>query len=320
MLACACTPARKKVTGDIVRSIHFDGNGRFFSGHNDYQLQGAMSQGDSSFGIATFPLNYIAKPVTLDRDVLQVDSFRLETWYAENGWFDARFLGWEVHQIRKQRPERAGMVRILGHVEPGIPSTIRNFTINGADSATHRVFASTIKRTGSVQEGGQFSMLLTDTTKESLLTMFSNNGFPYATVDIDVVAYPDEHVVDVVFDVDPGITARFGEITVEGDDAIPARIVRQTVQMEAVSAKDIAKNFFAEDAPASKDEPKAKGRRGRRSSFFKAEKKQRGNLTAVHRDAPSELRSRHAYILPPPKKNTTSRNRTCGHDIKSVAL
>ena len=53
-------------------------------------------------------------------------------------------------------------------------------------------------------------------------------------------------------------------------------LIRMTVQMEAVSAKDIAKNFFAEDAPAAKDEPKAKGRRGRRSSFFKAEKKQRG--------------------------------------------
>ena len=49
--------------------------------------------------------------------------------------------------------------------------------------------------------------------------------------------------------------------------------MRQTVQMEAVSAKDIAKNFFAEDAPP-KDGGAAKPKAGgRRASFFKADKR-----------------------------------------------
>lgn len=237
-----CTSARQKVQGDIVRSIHFDGNGTFLSGQNDYQLQGAMEQGDSSFGIATFPLNYLAKPVTLNNAALSRDSYRLETWYAQNGWFDAKFQGWEVHQIRRQSFKRAGMVRLLGHVDPGQPSLVNTFNINGIQGAAQRVFASTIQRTGSLQPGGQFSMVAVEYTKGQMLELFANNGYPYARIEESVRAQPEVHSVDVTFDVAAGIPSRFGEITIEGNQAIDPLIVRETLPFDTgdtFSAKEL---------------------------------------------------------------------------------
>lgn len=225
----ACTPARREVQGNIVRSIHFDGNGSFFSGNNDYQLQGAMEQDDSSFGIATFPLNYLARPAVLDRTVLARDAYRLETWYAEHGWFDARFEGWEVHQIRRQSFKRAGMVRVLGHVDPGRPSLIREFIIDGADSAATRVFTSSIQRTGSIQKGGQFDLETVEYTRDELLTLFRNNGYPYASVTTEVAAYPEDYVADVIFHVNAGIPARLGAIEVVGAEAVDPEVVLETL-------------------------------------------------------------------------------------------
>ena len=49
-------------------------------------------------------------------------------------------------------------------------------------------------------------------------------------------------------------------------------LIRMTVQMEAVSAKDIASTFFSEEEKKGAPAKKA-GKRGRRSSFFKKDKK-----------------------------------------------
>src|SRR5690606_39009132 len=96
--AIACTPARRKVQTDVVAGIAFRGNdGPFLDfAQSDYTLASAMEQKNSATLVRVFPMMYWVEPVAFEPDALDRDAWRIEVWYAHHGWFDARFLGWEV--------------------------------------------------------------------------------------------------------------------------------------------------------------------------------------------------------------------------------
>ena len=145
----ACTPARREVRGDLITQVRFEGNGGPFSGHNDYQLRSQLEQERSGFGALLFPLMYVARPAVLNPSALDLDAWRIEVWYAHHGWFDARFHGWAIHEIRARGRKRSAVVEATGLVEPGPLSVYREFEIEGLDRTT-TLFANSVRRTGFV--------------------------------------------------------------------------------------------------------------------------------------------------------------------------
>jgi outer membrane protein assembly factor BamA len=223
-LAAACTPARREVETDLVARIQFDGNGGPLSGHNDYQLQSQMEQAESSFGALLWPMMYFARPAAFDRDALDRDAFRLEVWYAHNGWFDARFDGWTLRKIRNQGKRRAAALAITGHIDPGPASMFGELTITGLDK-TSEIFGRTIRRIGYIQPASQFNLESVYLTRDRMIQVLRDRTRAYAEVDVDIVANPEERIVDVTFAVDPGPVTRFGPITVQGNEVVPTQVI-----------------------------------------------------------------------------------------------
>ncbi|MEZ4318218.1 MAG: BamA/TamA family outer membrane protein [Myxococcota bacterium] len=230
IVLAACTPARKKVRGDIVRRIHFEGNGGALSGHNDYQLRRALEQDASAFGLKMFPLTYFIDPKLLNRDFLVKDAYRLEVWYAHHGWFDARFTGWTLKRIRRSREKKAGVVDVYGYVDPGAPSLVRAYDVTGAEGAAGGL-ARTILRTGYLKQKRQFDLELAELDRAELETTLRRRGYAYATVDLQSDAYPAEHAVDVTLTVTPGILANNGPITIVGNKNIRTRFITQNLRL-----------------------------------------------------------------------------------------
>jgi len=240
VLLAACVPARRKVQTDVVKAIGFRGNGGFFDfSQGDYALMGAMEQKDSSFGVTVFPMMYWVHPVAYDPVALDHDGWRLEVWYAHHGWLDARFLGWEVIRMRPRRSDMAGVVRIVAHVDPGPPSLVRAYSIDGLDKPLYRQFRNTILRTGDVHEGTRFDLDAVDETKASLLTLLGDHGFPYARAQAKLDAYPGDHAVDVTLKADPGILSHFGEIRVHGNDAVRGGVIRDSLTFQSGALYDV---------------------------------------------------------------------------------
>jgi translocation and assembly module TamA len=231
-LTLACTPARREVRGDILRTIRFEGNGGPLSGQNDYQLAGAMAQRESPFGVATWPFIYTADPVALDRDLLPDDARRIEVWYAHNGWFNAKFLGWQLTRQRAVQARRAGMVELVGHVAPGELSTFRRVELEGLESRALKVFGDVAVRTGYVFADDAFNLESVDLTAESLRATLTHHGYPWARVTPRMEAYPDEHVVDVTFVAEPGTRSVFGPIEVTGVEHVDEAVVRDALAFE----------------------------------------------------------------------------------------
>ena len=226
-----CTSARKKVRGDIVRRVQFEGNGGALSGNNDYQLRKAMEQSATAFGLRTFPLMYFIDPQLLNRAYLVRDAYRLEVWYAHHGWFDAQFHGWSIRRIKRSSARKAGMVDVIGRVVPGRPSTVRSIRVEGAEGAVGAL-ARTILRTGYLKEGTQYDLETAEIERAQLEQLLQERGYAYAQVDVLADAYPEAFAVDVTLTVEPGILARVGPITITGNEHVATRFIEQNLQLE----------------------------------------------------------------------------------------
>lgn len=228
--AAACSPARKEVDGNIVRRVRFEGNGWLLSGNNDLQLRGQMEQKHSAYGLLTWPFIYTVNPEVLHPELLPRDAYRLEVWYAHHGWFDAQVRGWEVQRLRRRTEQRAGVVDIRGFVDPGPPSTVRTLTIDGLD-ANLRVLGNSVLRNAPIREGDQFDLGLVDATKKLLLDRMHNLSRAYATAEVDISVDANANAVDITFHVTPGIAAKYGEITILGNETIPKLYIQQNLSI-----------------------------------------------------------------------------------------
>lgn len=232
----ACTPARREVRTDIVRRVRFEGNGGAFSGQNDLQLRTPMEQRQSPPLTLTWPFMYWTEPVPLSVDTLATDARRLEVWYAEHGWFDARVLGWEVRRLRLRSDDRAGVVDVIGHVATGTPSSLREVVVDTTGSRGSRTVIDAAMRRAPLEPGDPFTLDAVEATRAAIIEEAQDNTFAYARVDLAVDAFPESTDVDVRITVEPGISARFGEVRVHGLERIDPELVRNALGFESGEA------------------------------------------------------------------------------------
>ena len=224
----ACSPARREAETDIVRSIRFDGNGGPLSGHNDYQLRAQLEQETSAAGVLVWPLTYWVEPKQLNYRLLERDAFRLEMWYANHGWFDSVMEGWEIRRVRKARRRREGVLDIVGKIDPGPQSIVRDVEFSGL-SRTQQILAKTVARTGALRKGDPFSLDSAYHNRDRLLELLHDHAHAYAKVELSVDAYPPEKRVDLHYAVEPGMTTSIGSIEVVGNEKIKAEHIRKSL-------------------------------------------------------------------------------------------
>lgn len=201
-----------------VKHIGFDGNGTVGTGRSDYNLRTAMQQPQSK----RFAWLLKSRRTYLDKDTLELDAWRLETWYAHNGYFDATFRGWDVETIRPGgdravlfwRPPKNAVVRVHGLVEEREPSMVRSVDYVGMDIIGKPLLAS-IRRSAALQEGATFNVDAMKSSEAAATAELQERSYAHAKVTTKVDVYPGEKAVDVVFEAETGPSCTFGEVTVQ---------------------------------------------------------------------------------------------------------
>jgi len=239
--------AHRPDLSERVGRVRFDGNGSLLEGTSDFHLRQAMEQEKGSWSTFIFKRN----AVPLDRRTLTADAWRIELWYAHHGYFDASFLGWDVRQRRRERRRRPAVLDITGRVEQGEPSLVRSLSFEGLDLGGGGVHRRYIELHSDVLEGERFSLEAVHSTAALVRSWLQEHGHAWVEVYPKVDAYPEEHVVDVHFRVEPGVACRFGEVSVHGDEAVPELFVRDQVEVrtgrpyKASSLAETRRNLFA---------------------------------------------------------------------------
>ncbi len=178
----------------------------------------------------------LVEPAWIDRDLLDEDAWRLEVWYANQGYFDARFLGWEILPKGNQRKAlRRHLVR--GHVDEGEPSKIRAITTQGIEKLGRPLKSRIGKILGGgvgaeVDSGDVFTYADWQDALDELRALLGERSYAHARVDGEVAVYPDEHAVDLSVTIDHGPFSEFGPVTIEGLRKVPEHLVRAQVTIE----------------------------------------------------------------------------------------
>jgi len=237
-----------------VRSIEFEEQRRFLRGirgTSDYTLRTAMSQKSSPLGAHFL---HVVEREQLDLNVLEADARRLELWYAHHGFFDARFLGWEIRTVRPARQWRTlihrnwepypEVVKIRGMIREGPASTVRSVRFEGLEDVP--ALAGAVRRRTSATVGERFDLEVHRQTIQAVQGILQNASFARAEVEGEVHAHPEERAVDLVYRVSgvgAGKACQFGEVTIEGAERVPMALVEEAVRVEsgrAFSSKSLS--------------------------------------------------------------------------------
>jgi outer membrane protein assembly factor BamA len=213
----------------VVKSISFKGNSGFF-GVPDSKLRNAMEQSQSA---GMWWLRPADRAQVLDRKVLSKDAWRIETWYANNGYFNTSVTGWDVITLQEGNPakDRPRVVKVVGYVSEGSPTTIRKIKWRGLKK-TGSAFVDLARKKAALKPGEVFTIGAVDETEGMLLNQLHDLSFGFATVSTSVQAFPEEGVVDVTVTAKTGPACRFGAISITGDYDIPEAFVRAEVTIK----------------------------------------------------------------------------------------
>ncbi len=248
-----CASRKSPAQGESIHRIHFEGNGRSLNGTSDYNLRTAMVQGHNP------PLTGLLRPqnrrVYLNRQELMTDGWRIETWYAHRGYFDASFEGWHVNEIRG--PVRFGpwnaprKVEIIGHVNEGPASTVRSIHWDGLDTTGDAPLRGLLIRKIPLREGERFDLDYIEDSRDLVLGALHERSHALARVDITVEAFPAEQAVDIRVAAIPGPHCRFGAVQLVGSYRAPEHKIQDAISIRegerytASALGDTQKALFA---------------------------------------------------------------------------
>jgi outer membrane protein assembly factor BamA len=240
VVACGKQPP-PDTTRATVRRIAFRGNGDGQAGSkwtllrsaSDFSLRAAMDQEQNP------PLVNLIKPrvrrVFLDRQTLELDAWRIETWYAHHGYFDARVLGWDVRRLRKERHRlgfhRPETVRIVGQVKQGQPSVVDRITWEGFEALGGPMIAY-LRQNAAIAEGQRFEIDSLRETEGLALQRLQEQGYAYARLETEVEVDAESHTVSIRLVADPGPVCTFGDVQVSGELPVLRRYVDDEVRIE----------------------------------------------------------------------------------------
>jgi translocation and assembly module TamA len=222
MLCCTLLGCAARRAGDVVGRVTFDGN------DPPPGLSGLLApQTDRALRTAIqHPKPALFSSVPLDRAMLDQDAWRLEVWYANHGYFDARFLGWDL--IRAGGTDARPRWRVHGRVDQGPLSVVRSVHLEGIDGFTAPMRAR-LRATVTLAEGDAWDTGAWKETEEALRTFLQERSYAYARVESDVAVHADADAVDVTLRVLPGPACRFGPVTLPDTPHVPEAALRDAV-------------------------------------------------------------------------------------------
>ena len=188
---------------------------------HDLRIEGnhAFSDGAIAGKLATQKTGWwpFASKKWFDSAAFDLDLKRVDAFYADHGYFDARVVD---HQVKKidGKPDA---VDVVIKVQENSPTNIGAVRVQGLppreDARAHKDAASFAVVTGKRFDYPDYSGL-----KETLTERLKDDGYAYGSVEGGVSVDRDRHVADVTYDGKPGPRVRMGKTTIEGEGGIPA--------------------------------------------------------------------------------------------------
>jgi outer membrane protein insertion porin family/translocation and assembly module TamA len=166
-----------------------------------------------------------------DRRAFEADLERLQAFYRDRGFPDARVSSFDVKLNDKQ-----DQVDVIVRISEGQPTLVAGIDLTGFDVLSPGELRS-LRDSLPLQVKKPLDRQLAVASRERALNALSDRGYPYAEVDISQQGAGAEvdisqqgaggNQVRVAFAATPGMLAHFGPIEIAGEKSVGENIVRR---------------------------------------------------------------------------------------------
>ena len=177
------------------------------------ELRGALSLRPSS----RWPWG---RKVSFSRALLADDLRRIEAYYDEHGFADARV---DTYDVEMPSPTET---TITYHVVEGQPVHIASMQMFGLEVLPDVVRQRLLGELG-LTVGGIRTRAAVDRARELARTALQEEGYPYARVAILESVAANNQDVDLTVAAEPGVTAVFGPLTIGGQQSVAEWVIRR---------------------------------------------------------------------------------------------
>ena len=157
---------------------------------------------------------------SFDRRAFEADLKRIDAFYRDRGFPDARVTSFDVTLNDAQ-----DKVDVTVMIDEGEPVVVSEITLTGFDVLTEGDWQS-LEQGLPLRVGEPFDRQLAIASRERALNELRDHGYPYATVTvIDQESGPRRRLVAI--EATPGVLARFGDIEINGQVSVSEHVIRR---------------------------------------------------------------------------------------------
>ncbi|HET9192607.1 MAG TPA: BamA/TamA family outer membrane protein [Vicinamibacterales bacterium] len=155
-----------------------------------------------------------------DRRAFEADLKRIEAFYRDRGFPDARVRSFDVRLNEAQDKVDVTVDIVEGEPIRVDAIEIRGFDVLPADRQGE------LRDTLPLQPGRPLDRQLTTASRERVLNALRDDGYPYAEVTVEE-AEAGPRLRRLTFAATPGVLARFGEIDIRGFASVSEHVIRR---------------------------------------------------------------------------------------------
>ena len=160
-----------------------------------------------------------------DRRAFEADLKRIEAFYRDRGFPDARVVSFDVALNDAQ-----DKVSVTVNIQEGEPIRVAAIQLDGFDVLTEDD-RQRLQESLGIRVDAPLDRQAARAARERALNELRDRGYPYADVTVvEEETGPRERTL--VFRAAPGILARFGEIQIEGQMSVDENVVRRQLTFE----------------------------------------------------------------------------------------
>ena len=155
------------------------------------------------------------------REQFEADLKRIEAFYADRGYPDARVKSFDVSLSEDQSSVDATV-----NIAEGEPVRVERVVLEGFDPLPDE-HEGTLETRLPLKSGQPLDRAVLQASREAALDELRDHGYPYATVAVSEEPGSQEHQAVVTLHAEPGPVAHFGPIEIVGNSSVSDSIVRR---------------------------------------------------------------------------------------------
>ena len=155
------------------------------------------------------------------REQFEADLKRIEAFYSDRGYPDARVKSFDVRLSEDQ-----SSVKIAVAIDEGEPVRLERIVLDGFDPLPDEREETLVTRL-PLKEGQPLDRALMQASREAALDELRDSGYPYASVRMTEAPGSAEHQAVLNLQAEAGPVATFGPIEIVGNTSVSDAIVRR---------------------------------------------------------------------------------------------